>query len=269
MDNEKPHFWIPKENIKSESIPPHGGGKSYQRPDFTRHGKHLQKELGNFIKDINVKKDLTLLDRYILEIETPKDFKIKQAINSFKAIDLEIISYSLNSDNKATAFLSKEKLGELQDRINQYTEQQENPGKSYLSALENIHPVELKEKLDTEVFKPGNFYKCIIGFYDVLNKKEREVSLSRVSDILKERNVKNFQRHTLIDETIFVAATLPYEIIDEIGKDFVSVNSITLDSAAIITESFKGESLPKDIAVTKPETDVIVGVIDSGISKKI
>src|SRR5262245_7146686 len=121
MSNERSHFEIPPENIRNEKYEKTGGGDSFQRLNHADHGKKLIDQTSKLKQTEFNKRDSQYTSDIFLQIETPKDVSVKSEKIKIEKLGFEIINYAKDNKSIGTAKLSKDKLGEFESKLNDYT----------------------------------------------------------------------------------------------------------------------------------------------------
>lgn len=78
MSDEKFHFQIPKDNIRSEKYEKRGFGQAYPRSNYYEHAEKLLDRYERLYKDESNKKDFNLTSQIFFQIKVPSDRAIKK-----------------------------------------------------------------------------------------------------------------------------------------------------------------------------------------------
>jgi hypothetical protein len=148
-EKNKPHLWIPATNTYDENITVSGGGRSFSRENYKEHGYKLIEQIKHVTEEIVKKKDLELSQDYIVQINTPEEEPIKQHKLKLNNLGFQILSYSNENNNSATAKIDKTKFSEFNTKVNRYAKEDNNPGKSNIAVFYSISEVPLKQKRAT------------------------------------------------------------------------------------------------------------------------
>ena len=267
--NNKTHLIIPVENIRNEIFTPPGGGKTYKRENFLEHGRLLIDKAIK-VKNIQaVKKDMQFTSDYFIEMESPKEFPIKQAKGSIEKLGFEIIRYSKANENLATVKINKSLYSEFEGKMNEYTYNDTHPNKSYISPIEDLKDIPIEDKVDKEIDLDSNVEEeIIISLYNILSSKEKDLILQNIKEELNKSNIKS-EIHTFINGLTAVVCKIAQQKIKSIFENYSTVRQISKNHLAIIEQSMPVQDLPNPLTVSAPVSDSKIGVIDSGIEHSL
>lgn len=263
--DDKTHLNIPSENIHNESFTPPGGGTPYIRDNYTKHGEILFEKALKIKRVQNKKIDTQFVDDYYVEVESPKEVKIKQAKGNLENLGFEILRYSKNNENLATARIKKSKFEEFENKVNRYTHEEGNPNKSYISFLEDLKDIPFEDKITTELNIESNEPQdIIVSLYDVLSSREKTAVLENIKNELLRNNIPS-DIHTFISGLTTVACKIQQNMLKELFENYSTIREISKNHIAIKEQSMPVQDLPNPLDVQTPESKSKIGIIDSGI----
>ncbi|MHB8077574.1 S8 family peptidase [Desulfosporosinus fructosivorans] len=261
------HLWIPKQNVKEENVNLGSGGQSYSRTDYAEHGQRLASQVMSIKEVVVKKKDTALTNDLIVQVKTPKDVSIKSQKSKFDNLGFEIISYSLEHENAATAKIGKVRFEEFDEKVKRYATLDSHPGRSNIAVIEEIGEVPLQEKLDKGILqKTDEILECIITLFNVITLKEKEAILESIEQTLKSKGIVSTQKKKFLSGNMILVSRLNTQMIQELGQDYITVKSINLNDTAVIEQSIPTDLLPNPLTILKPTTDTIVAIVDSGVN---
>ncbi|NBJ15221.1 MAG: S8 family peptidase [Dehalobacter sp. 4CP] len=268
MSDERDHLWIPKNQVREDIVNLGNGGPSYSRDDYYEHGKRLTEQVNKIKNEIIIKKDAELTKDYILQVKTPEQISIKSHKDKLNKLGFDIVSYSNNKENIATAIIHKDKFNEFDKKVIKYAESEDHYGKTNISVIEEIREVPLEEKIDTSIKSNDDIeVECIITLYNILSAKEKEIIINNIESVLRNKDINEIRKSKLLNGTVILSANLHPSIIKELGQEYITVRSISVNGSMILEKSFPTDNLPNPLVVSKPNTDVVVAVVDSGINE--
>src|ERR1035437_8876855 len=113
MSDEKFHFEIPINNVRTERYDKTGGGKSVKRLNPSEHGKKLKEQTSTLKNNEISKKDFLYTSDLYLQIVTPEDVTLKSQQLKIEELGFEVLSYSNTNKSIGTARIKKDKLASL------------------------------------------------------------------------------------------------------------------------------------------------------------
>ena len=156
----------------------------------------------------------------------------------------------------------------FQGKLIRYAESEDHYGKTNISVIEEIGEVPLEDKIDISIKdNTDTEIECIITLYNILSSKEKEVIIDDIERILRDKGINETRKSRLLNGTVILSASLTTSIIKELGQKYITVRSISVNGSIVLEKSFPTDDLPNPLEISKPSTDVIVGVIDSGINE--
>lgn len=267
--SDNTHFKIPSENISHEKIIPSGGGKSFTRDNYSEHGKIIYEKAIKVKKLQNSKKDSRLTENYYLEIESPSNFKIKQAKNSIEKLGFEIINYSKENDSIATVKISKSLFEQFESKVDDYATKEGNPNKSYISPIEDIRDIEIEEKITKEInIESDEPQEIIVSLYNVLSSKEKKAILASINEELNNYSISS-ETHTFINGLTTITCIIPQNKLKEVFEPYATIREISRNHIAVVEQSIIMQGLPNPLNISNPLSNSKIGIIDTGIESTI
>lgn len=245
---------------------PPQGGKTYQRGDYTSHGRRLLTNVKETASIIETRLDSQLIEDVVFAVVTANDTNIKDNRSRLSKIGVEIVQLDPSSDKRGVAISTKEKFREFSNKILEYANTEANKGKSYLAPIESIEEVDPVKKIDIDLLDAG-VHSCIIYLYPILTGLQQNAVLQAISkEITSDPEAKTrFMRSSASGYAL--TAVLSSEKIIKIAEEYNSVRLIKANSSLQLDRSETGSALSSGTYLKPPTSDVKVGIIDSGIAK--
>ncbi len=266
MSDDKYHFEIPKENIRIEKFEKTGFSPSVDRLNHTEHGLKLQQQTIELKEIESSRKDSKFTNELFLQIETPADIPLKTQKLKIENLGFELLSYSSNNKSIGTAKINKEKLEQFEERLNNYINVIESPGKTYFSPIENIQMIPIESKIKGGIdFNSVEVIDVVINLYNTLAPKELLAINAVITEELRAFG-ENVEQRNFTNGVSSISCKIPSNRIPEIAADFSSIREIKESNVFVVPQSMPSERLPNPLKIESPISDSTVCVIDSGIS---
>jgi hypothetical protein len=246
MSEEKFHFEIPKENIRNVKYDKHGFAPSVQRISHSDHGQKLKAQTQDFITTEFKKKDIEYTSDLYLQIETPEKITIKSQKLKIENLGFELLSFSAKNESIGTAKIGKEKLGEFEQRLENYISSPENTGKTYFAPIERIEIV-------------INLFNAITSIELLAITNSIEAELRQFSDDVKKRNFKN--------GVASLHCTIQANYLPQLATDFSTIKEIKTSQTFVVPQSVTSDTIPNPLTINPVISDSLICIVDSGISK--
>ncbi|MDM1067421.1 S8 family peptidase [Myroides odoratimimus] len=266
--SKKYHLEIPKENISKKEINKTGFGETIPRFSYSEHGIILRTNKEQFKENEFLKKDLSVLSNFFLQLTTLDNINIKLHVPKIENLGFELVS--LNYDNKSIANfkIDDEKFHEFEAKLEEYISSPENKYKTYFSAIESIRAIPNETKISKEInINSEDRYDILINFFDGIKNDEIN-SLERL--IRNEFAQHNFEYNfsNIANRIVTIKTQLNGLEISTILNEFNSIKEITLNQNYFITNSVKGESITADITFEDVLSSSAICIFDSGITNQ-
>ncbi|RPD44871.1 S8 family peptidase [Hymenobacter sediminis] len=264
--NNKKHFSIPSELVRSSPVVKGGGGKPYTRDDYKSHGESLVQQSDEVKQLIESKLDAQLVNFYVLQLTTPSDVKIKSQVSILNNLGFDIISLSASDQTQAIVEIDKSKFNRLSQKIKGYANAEGNPGKSQLAIIENIKEVPVAEKLNSIIIENLDIeVEFLISIYNKFNRQNKEEVVKSIYRSLVEGGAKGVISERYENGSMIVSGVASVRQLKDVGQSYSTIRSISLNSQFHANQSIPAGDLPNSLQVLQPKTNVKVAVIDSGV----
>jgi Subtilase family len=265
MSDDRSHFEIPKENIRSEKYEKTGGGESFQRLNHSDHGKKLMEQTIRLKQVEFTKKDSKYSSDIFFQIETPKDLSVKGEKLRLERLGFEIINFAKENKSIGTAKINKDLLPSFEERLIEYTDTAEHIGKSYFSVIEDIVSVPMESKIKPVIdFSSEEKISIVINLYNALSVKERLAinntiieEIKKYTDTVSQRNFRN--------GITSIACVLRAKEIPLIVDEFSTIKEIKQNYITFVENSFPVQEMPNPLTIDNTLSNSAICIIDSGI----
>lgn len=265
MAEDRFHFQIPIENIRSENCPKHGGGENYARTDYSVHGKKLWQD-SNAIKITEAKrKDFNLISDLFLLMEMPQDIPIKNHKLRIQHLGFELINYSTERRSIGVVKISKLKFEELDEKLVEYIQSPTNVGKSYFSVIENLSSIPVENKITDVDTSDNQELSVVLNLYHGLQTKEKFAINQAISSELKRINVQAEEK-TFANGSSSISCILKADQISLVADEFSSIRDVKINQTALVENAIDTQNLPNPLKISKPKSNSKICVIDSGVN---
>jgi hypothetical protein len=213
-ENQKPHFWIPDEEVEQVSK------KLQARPKprdivFAEHGTKLSQGLQKVKQALdNTQDDDSLQDvgLYVFKVELPEGEKIQSKSNLFAKNGMHV--NAVKDERHAIVSTTKQQFQMLKNRIKTYTANGTN--RTHFDYIEDISPYigteknsgELKKKIYIE--RPPETVDIQLMFIPNLKPQEYALAIKKVEEKIKATNGTMQQEpYFLSDNTPVIRVIIP------------------------------------------------------------
>ena len=183
-------------------------------------------------------------------------------------LGFEVISYSKDNKSIGTAKINKNKLPELEQKIQDYSATAEHIGKTYFSVIEDISsiPTESKIKIDID-YDRNQPIPITINLFNALSKKEKlainQLIIEEVKKYSNDVKIRNFK-----NGITSIACSLQPSEVPLVTKEFSTIKEIKRNYTTFIENAVPIYALPNPLKVNNPISDSAVCIIDSGINAR-
>lgn len=267
MNDNKFHFQIPKENIRIQKYKKHGFGQSFSRSNYYEHGEKLLGQYDKLYSYESTKNDFDLASQLFFSIEIPEQRDIKSEKIKLQHLGINLISYSEKNASKGTAYIPKMEYKELIRKIKHYKESDEHTGKSYISIIENIEPIESASKISSLNIHTKETISVIFSLFTTLPQSEKEHIIKRLTDDLKQV-ASDFSSRIFGNGLCVVTCKVMATGVRNIVNQYSSINEVKYNSVSIIPTAMPPlHSLPTTIKVEAPLSNSSICIIDSSVNR--
>lgn len=244
---------------------PNQGGKPYSRSDYKSHGVQLLQHTTDTFLSVRSKVDVDIIEDLVLSISTASETTINAQKSNLSKIGFDIISIDSRDKSKGIASIDKNKIDNLANRIEKYTNSQDNTGKTYFSPIDSIDEVDPLTKIDKILLEDGE-KSCIIFLYPNLSSANQNRVLQEISFFIAVDDQRQSRFLKTSTSGYAMTAVLKPEKIIELATIYNSIRSIKHNSSLRLEKTIVGNAIDPKIAILPPLTDVKIGVLDSGIA---
>jgi len=266
MSDDKFHFEIPKKNIKNIRYEKTGGGVSVTRLNHSEHGKKLKGQTEILKAAEFDKKDSKYTSDLYLQIETPRDVTLKSQRLKIEELGFEVLSISNTEKYIGTARIKKYILPKFEERLEGYTNTDENIGKTYFSPIEKMVSIPPESKIKTEISIDSHEEKeIIINLFNVLSPREKLAVNGAILEELKYFS-DNILYHNFSNGITSIACKVQERFIPIIVSEFTTIKEIKPNNTFFVESSTPAEGIPDALEILPVESESMICIIDSGIS---
>ena len=271
--NQRPHFWIPDNEVEQVSKTIRGDSKPRDIV-HSEHGAKLSQGL-QFVKQAleSIQDDDSLQDMglYVFRVELPEGEKVQSRKDLFSSNGMKI--NAVKDERNAIVSTTKQQFQILKNRVNAYTSKGTN--KTYFDYIENISPYVGTEKnasvLKKKVYidRPPETIDIQLMFIPNLQAQEYEVAVAKVVEKITATNgVIQQQPYYLSDNTPVIRAIIPSSALMRYENDSAIYR---IEETRFFSARVDGgpNSIPASVGINK-DVDIgslpIVAVLDSGVN---
>lgn len=267
MADNRPHFEIPLERVRTASIAVRGMSKPYSRPNYSAHADFLRERTASIRAYMADAADSSATEALFLQVKTPPQLPARGERQRLKSAGLDIVALSPVDPHSATVQLPKAALQDLQRKVHDYGETPENRGKSYLAVIEDIGPVPIEEKIATELMVESDEPRdCLLVFYASLSDRERAAILLAVRSFMSRSRVDIDAERRLSNGVTLVEARLRPSEARKIGSAFSTLRQVMPNHVFYVPDGRKISGIPPAVAIEAPSGTTSVAVVDTGIA---
>src|SRR5688572_316386 len=267
MPDNRPHFEIPAERVRTVRIPVRGRAKPYSRPSYSAHADFLRERTATIEAYAAETADADAAEALFLQVRTPAELPARGERQRLSNAGLEIVALSPVDPNSATVQLQKSELRALQHKVDRYANTPDNRGKSYLAVIDDIGPVPAEEKLAEELVTEDDSPRdCLLVFYASLTERERAAILLAVRSFMSRAGLLIEAERRLSNGVTLVEARLRPSEARAAGAAFTTLRQITPNHVFFIPDGRRISAISPAITVEPPTGNTSVAIVDTGIS---
>jgi subtilisin family serine protease len=266
MADNRPHFEIPPERVRTATIRVRGQSRPYSRPNYSAHADFLRERTAAIKAHVDGAADASAAEALFLQVKTPPELPARGERQRLKSAGLEIVALSPIDPHSATVQLPRSGLNDLQRRLHDYGDTPENRGKSYLAVIEDIGPVPVEEKLAPELMIEDNEPRdCLLIFYSSLSDRERAAILLAVRSFMSRASLPIEAERRLSNGVTLVEARLRPSEAREVGIAFTTLRQVVPNHVFLVPDGYRISSVSPAVTVRPPVGTTSVAVVDSGV----
>jgi len=267
-DETRSHFEIPFDQIHEDAVESVARPPAYSRTNYAEHGTRLLRSTKAAREGLSKTRDYPISDSVFLEVRTPSDRPVTGEKGRLRQSGMEFVTAERDPD-RAVVRMTRETFDDLESRIHRYATMSNHPFRSYLAVIEDIGLVPPEAKIESSIDVASKTpIACILHLYSGLSEGERAAVALTVRNFIASLGHGEVVIRTLsIGVTLIEATLTPPEMI-QTSEEFTTVRYITPNRLFYITDTIALGKVPPGVVVNPAKTDVVVGVIDSGISPR-
>lgn len=272
-NNQRPHFWIPDNEVEQVSKTIRGDTKPRDIV-HSEHGAKLSQCL-QYVKQSleSVQDDDSLQDMglYVFRVELPEGEKVQSRKDLFSSNGMKI--NAVKDERNAIVSTTKQQFQILKNRVNAYTSKGAN--KTYFDYIESISPYVGTEKnasvLKKKVYidRPPETIDIQLMFIPKLQAQEYEVAVAKIVEkITTTGGVIQQQPYYLSDNTPVIRAIIPSSALMRYENDSAIYR---IEETRFFSARVDGGqcNIPASVGINE-DVDIsslpIVAVLDSGVN---
>ncbi|GAB1344152.1 hypothetical protein MASR1M101_32790 [Gemmatimonas sp.] len=215
----------------------------------------------------NTTADSGATEALFLQVRTPSELPARGERQRLLNAGLEIVALSAIDPNSATVQLRRSDVTVLQQRVERYATTPSHTGKSYLSAIEDIGPVPIEEKIALEISSDDDTpLDCLLVFYATLTDRERAAVLLAIRSYMSRKNLAIGAERRLSNGVTLVEARLSASDAREVGAAFSTLRQVMPDRLFYVPDGRRISAISPEITIENPRCLTGVAVLDTGIS---
>ena len=267
MADNRPHFEIPNERVRTAPITVRGQSKPFSRPNYSAHADFLRERTATIREYMSETADASAIDAIFLQVRTPDELPARGERQRLSNAGLDVVALSAIDPNSATVQLRKSDLHALQRKIDVYADTPENRGKSYLAVIDDIGPVPIEEKLSPELGTEDDEPRdCLLIFYASLSDRERAAILLAVRSFMARTGLLIAAERRLSNGVTMVEAKLRASEARAVGSAFTTLRQVVPNNVFFVPDGRRISAISPAIGVDPPQGVTSVAIVDTGVS---
>jgi len=267
MADNRPHFEIPIERVRTAPIKVRGHSKPYSRTNYSAHADFLRERTAAIQAYVSDTADATASEAVFLQVRTPHELPARGERQRLGSAGLDVVALSSIDANSATVQLRKTELHALEQKIRVYGATPENRGKSHFAVIDDIRPVPIEEKLSPELMVEDNSARdCLLVFYANLSDRDRAAILLAVRSFMARTGLPVAAERRLSNGVTLVEATLRPSEARAVGTAFTTLRQVVPNNVFFVPDGRRISMISAAIRVDPPEGTTSVAVVDTGVS---
>ena len=266
-DNQRPHFWIPDQEVERVPKKPRGRDKTRDIV-HSEHGAKLSQGLQTVKQTLETTQNddsLRDVDLYVFKVELPEKEKVQNRSNLFSKNGMTV--NAVKDERRAIVSTTKQKFQMLKNRVDAYT--QNGTNKTHFDYVESIAPYVGVEKESDELRKkiyhtsPPEKIDIQLMFIPNLQTQEYELIIKRMKEKIKATDgVIQQDIYYLSDNTPVMRVIIPSAALNRYENDSAVYRiEETRFFNAVVDDQNKIELNSQVDVASLP----IVAVLDSGV----
>lgn len=270
-DESRPHLKLSEHKPLEDRTFSGGGGATYQRTEYKRHANKIFREAQILSRFFEQSVDHNTTNKRYFRIELPEEANILTASEGRKISDA-VLGNLVGAPTKNTGHFStlESSFASLLEQIKIYNESDTHIGKSKFAPIENISSIPENEKISIELEKLITCEKyngeVLITLFSDLSREEQEAIKKSINLYLSPNEGKILGEVDTSNGKLLRVKAKP-ESINDLAKQFISIQSIDPIEEVIIESSRKGEKVEDQVTVMLNESNALVCIFDSGVTK--
>ncbi|MCR9205334.1 MAG: S8 family peptidase, partial [Halobacteriovoraceae bacterium] len=267
MTNEsRPHLKIPEVREPEDRTFYGGGGGTYNRESYRRHGEQIFSEAQSLIQRFESNLDKTVTNKRYFRVELPDDKNVWQSDG--KKIAENLHGTLIGSPKKNVGHFSTlaQSFTSLTSEIEQYKNSER--GKTKFSEIESINSIPLEEKI-TESLKyifESNQYKgeAILSMFPDLNRPEILALKQAISDYLDDNDGAIIAEERMGDSSTF-RVKAEKETLENLANYFLAIQTVDPVEEVVVESAIAGPRIEEDVLVEPNRSNAKACIFDSGV----
>ena len=270
-DKSRPHLKLSEHKPIEDRIFPGGGGGTYQRTEYKQHANKIFREAQILNQFFEKSVDIETTKKRYFRIELPKDSNILTSSEGKKISDT-VSGNLVGAPAKNIGHFStlETSFSALLEQIQTYSDTDTHVGKSKFAPIENISSIPVKEKISLELENLIDNKKysgeILVTLFSDLSREEQEAIKKSINLYLLHKEGKIIGEVDTSQGKLLRVKANP-ESINDLAKQFISIQSIDPVEELIIESAKKGERIEDQVTVMPNESKAIVCIFDSGVTK--
>lgn len=259
------HFYIPASKVSSIPVGKGLGGITYNRESYSEHGKYLIRQVTAIKTALRTFKDFEYSENVYAKIQSPQIVKLHSVKNELQRMGITVTGVDPSNSSSGYGFFKKSNLDELESIISNYASLPKNPLKSYVKYLDSITPVDASDKLKVNLDSiDSENASFVLNLHSEVSEEKADLLIGMIKEEFSVTS--NVDKFFLDNNLKTVSIELNKSDVLEVCNRYSLIQSISVNSRSIITQSLQAEPLESDrIVISDPDNPTVI-VIDSGIT---
>lgn len=267
MAENRPHFEIPIERVRTAPITVRGQSKPFSRPNYSAHADFLKERTAAVQAYLADTADASASEAVFLQVRTPRELPARGERQRLSNAGFDVVALSAIDANSATVQLRKSELHTFQKRLDAYGGTPENRGKSYFAVIDDLRPVPVEEKLSPQLAIDDDTPRdCLLVFYASLSDRERAAILLAVRSFMARTGLPIAAERRLSNGVTLVEARIRPSEARIVGSAFTTLRQVVPNNVFFVPDGRRISAISPAIVVDPPQGTTSVAVVDTGVS---
>lgn len=270
-DKQRPHLKLTEHKPIEDRVFSGGGGGAFKRSEYKQHANKIFREAQELKSLLDSSIDNAATQRRYFRIQLPEETNILSSSEG-KKISTNILGNLVGAPSKNIGHFSTlaSSFSTLLEQLKNYNESDEHIGKSKFAPIENISVIPENEKISIDLanlIKTNQYSgEILVTLYSDLLREEQETVKKAISLYLESKEGQILGELDTSQGKLLRIKTKP-EDVHKLAECFFSIQSLDPLEEIMVESAKQGERIEDQVIVNSNESNAVVCIFDSGVTK--